>query len=309
LITALLVVSLATVAAVAMATRQQLDIHRTGNLLHSEQAYAYVLGAESWARVVLARDLNDSDIDSLQEDWATRPPVSLVEGGTVVGRILDMQGRFNVNNLVNEAGGRDQQALDSYKRLLRTLELDDALAETLADWLDQDINASLDGAEDQHYLLLEVPYRTANRRMVDISELRLVKGYDAEVMATLRPHVVALPEPTPVNVNTATAEVLTSLGQNLGLSEAESLVDTRDDEPFEDANAFLGHPAMNGVTPANGAFGVQSEWFLMLSEANIGQGRARLASLIQRQSAGTRVVRRQRAFAEPVTLPTAEPDA
>ena len=39
LITALLVVALATVAAVAMATRQQLDIRRTGNLLHGEQAY------------------------------------------------------------------------------------------------------------------------------------------------------------------------------------------------------------------------------------------------------------------------------
>ena len=56
LVTALLVVSLVTVAAVAMATRQQVDVRRTANLLHGEQAYAHAVSAESWARVVLRRD-------------------------------------------------------------------------------------------------------------------------------------------------------------------------------------------------------------------------------------------------------------
>ena len=52
LVTALLVVSLATVAAAAMATRLHVDMRRTANLLHSEQAYAYAIAAESWARVI-----------------------------------------------------------------------------------------------------------------------------------------------------------------------------------------------------------------------------------------------------------------
>ena len=47
---------LASVAAVAMAMRQQIDVRRTGNLLHGEQAYAYAVAAESWARVILRRD-------------------------------------------------------------------------------------------------------------------------------------------------------------------------------------------------------------------------------------------------------------
>jgi general secretion pathway protein K len=260
LITALLVVALATVAAVAMATRQQLDIHRTGNLLHGEQAYAYALGAESWARVVLARDLKDTQIDTLQEDWAIRPPVSLVEGGSVVGRILDMQGRFNVNNLVDSAGEADEGAVESYKRLLNTLDLEEALADPLVDWIDKDISERFpDGAEDQHYLLLKVPYRVANRRLADISELRLVKGYEPDIVAKLRPHVVALPEATAINVNTATAEVLTSLAEGLALSDAESLVEARDDAVFEGTKDFLDHPAMNGKTgqyrPGAGATG------------------------------------------------------
>ena len=50
LVTALLVVALATVAAVAMATRLHVDVRRTANLVHGEQSYAYALAAESWAQ-------------------------------------------------------------------------------------------------------------------------------------------------------------------------------------------------------------------------------------------------------------------
>ena len=71
LVTALLVVSLATVAAVAMAVRFQLDMRRTANLLNGEQAYAYAVAAEDWAYVILRRDRKESQHDSLDEDWST----------------------------------------------------------------------------------------------------------------------------------------------------------------------------------------------------------------------------------------------
>jgi hypothetical protein len=46
----------------------------------------------------------------------------------------------------------------------------------------------------------------------------------------------------------------------------------------------------------------------MVSEANIGLSRARLASLIQRTDKGMLVVRRQREFLEPVVAPVLEQD-
>ena len=104
LVTALLVVSLVTVAAVAMATRQQVDVRRTANLLHGEQAYAHAVSAESWARVVLRRDAKDNDYDVLEDEWATALPPIAVEGGLVSGRVEDRQGRFNLNNLVDSDG-------------------------------------------------------------------------------------------------------------------------------------------------------------------------------------------------------------
>ena len=312
LLTALLVVALATAAAVAMTTRQQLDVRRTGNLLHSEQAWDYVLGAESWARVVLARDAKDNKVDNLGEDWATQVPASLVEGGSVIGRVIDLQGRFNVNSLVVN-GKMDAPAVDRYKRLLLTLGLEVALADTLVDWLDTDIDpVNLNGAEDQVYLLREPPYRAANRLMADISELRLVKGYDEKVMGKLLggtsgiPFITALPEPTVINVNTASAEVLTTLANGLSLSDGQAIIEAREargDSGFDKVADLLGLPVLAGRPPDPAALSVQSSWFLLVSQANVGQGRVKLASLIQRVSQTTRVIRRQREFFDPVQLP------
>ena len=310
LITALLVVAIATVAAASMATRQQMDIRRTGGLLHSEQAYAYSLGAESWAQVVLARDKRDSKIDTLYEDWSTQPPVSVVEGGSIIGRILDMQGRFNLNNLVDGNGVADKDAIARYKRLLSRLDLDEALADPLVDWIDSDINVLFpDGAEDEAYLGAETPYRTANRLLVDISELRLVKGYEPDIIEQLRPFVAALPEVTALNVNTASAEVLSTVAENMSLADGESLLETRGEDGFETVDKFTGQKELNGKQQLTTApLSVESNWFLMVSEANIGQSRARLASLIQRTDKGVLVVRRQREFLEPVVAPVAEQD-
>ncbi len=310
LITALLVVAIATVAAVAMATRQQLDIMRTGGLLHSEQAYAYLLGAESWAQVVLMRDKRDSKIDTLYEDWSTQPPVSVVEGGSLIGRILDLQGRFNLNSLVDDKGVADKDAITRYKRLLRQLELDETLADPLADWIDSDINVRFpDGAEDEAYLGAATPYRTANRLLVDISELRLIKGYEPDVIDKLRPFIAVLPEVTPLNVNTASAEVLSTVAENMSLADGESLIQARGEDGFQSVVKFTQQKELSGKQQLTTAqLSVESQWFLMVGEANIGQSRARLASLIQRTDKTTLVVRRQREFLEPVVAPVPEQD-
>jgi len=307
LITALLVVALATLAAVAMATRQQLDIRRTGNLLHSEQAYAYVLGAESWARVVLARDLRDSQTDSLSEDWATQLPASLVEGGAVVGRVLDEQALFNLNSVV-VAGEANAAAIERYKRLLDVLDLEQALADPLVDWIDADIEVRFpDGAEDTTYLLMQPAYRTSNQPLADVSELRLIKGYEPEVIEALRPYVTVLPEPATINVNTAGAVVLRTVADQVTDSDAEKLLAARPEEGFASVDEFLALPELAGreSPPDPASLSVQSNWFLLEAQADIGQGRARLAALVHRSSEGTEVIQRRREF---VPRQEAEPE-
>ncbi len=301
LITALLVVAIATVAAVAMAARQQLDVRRTAGLLHGEQAWAYVLGAEDWAKVVLRRDALNSQVDTLSEDWSASPPVSLVEGGTIVGRLIDLQGRFNLNNLVQQSGAPDAQAIEYYKRLLRNLDLDERLADAVVDWIDPDINVRFpDGAEDGTYLSLEPPYRTANRLLVDASELRLVKGYDAAVLNRLRPHVVALPVRTAINVNTADAVVLSALAVGLTVADGAKLAEGRGEDGYPSVDSFRQDPVLKSKAVDASLLSVSTGWFMMLSEADIGEGRARLASRLQRLKGQVRVVSRQREFFDPV---------
>jgi general secretion pathway protein K len=294
LVTALLVVSLATVAAVAMATRFQVDMRRTGNLLNGEQAYAYAMAAESWAYVILRRDLADNQHDSLDEDWSTALPPIPVEGGFVNGRIEDLQGRFNVNNLVDDEGGVDAIQLDYYKRLLEILDLEPALAPALQDWIDADIIATFpDGAEDNEYLLADLPYRAGNRSLADISELRLIKGYTPEVLAVLVPHITALPDTTAININTATPLVLQALHAELDESDIEQLITDRDVEPFTDKKAFLAHNALAGLELVVDV-DIKSDWFNVQTDVSVGRGQARLESRIVRGENTLQVVSRTR---------------
>ncbi|MCP4699237.1 MAG: type II secretion system minor pseudopilin GspK, partial [Gammaproteobacteria bacterium] len=137
LITALLIVALATISAAAMVSRQQIDIRRTSNVLNLDQAYLYALGAEEWARRILIRDRNNSKIDHLSEDWAIRLPPTMVEGGGVSGHLQDLQGRFNLNNLV-ENGKAVPAEIKRFQRLLAALDLPVELAQAVTDWIDAD---------------------------------------------------------------------------------------------------------------------------------------------------------------------------
>jgi len=294
LVTALLVVSLATVAAIAMATRLQVDMRRTGNLLHGEQAYAYAMAAESWAQVILLRDIEDSEYDYLEEDWATALPPIAVEGGFVRGSITDLQGRFNVNNLVNEAGQPVESQRAYFKRLLAVLKLDETLEPALLDWIDADIDATFpDGAEDDTYLLAEPPYRAANRPLVSTSELRLVKGFTPEVIALLEPHITALPELTLININTATVEVLEALHNELNNSGAGQLITDRGEDGYSELDAFLSHDALAGLE-LDTDVDIKSEWFRVLTDVSIGRGYASLESQLFREDKLLRVISRTR---------------
>jgi general secretion pathway protein K len=251
LITAIMIVAMASIAAVAMTHNLQLSIRRTGNIQTSDQAYYYTLGSEAWSRGMLIRDLNDDEgdkeYDGLDEDWAKELPPTPVEGGGEVQALTtDLQGRFNLNNLYLESEA-EQQSIDEvavqlamFQRLLVALELPESIAQATVDWLDGDIKTSFpDGAEDLEYLSLDPPYRSANSPMGSLTELRLIKGIDKESYDKLAPHVVALPEKTTINVNTADKIVLQSILGDLSEAHAEQLISEREENPFKETASFI----------------------------------------------------------------------
>lgn len=239
LITALLITAITASLASGLAWNNALDVRRTMVLLFHEQGMQVALGAESWIRNILRDDAIDSTTDHLGELWASELPGLPVDNdsvqGAVTGNIEDLQGRFNVNNLIGQNGEVDEDVLEQFRRLLRALDLDPRLAGIAADWIDADQNASFpDGAEDPIYTGLMPPYRTYNRLLSNATEFAALEGMDKASFDILLPHITALPGRTQINVNTATAAVLQSLDENMDAATVADLLSQREEAGFPD---------------------------------------------------------------------------
>ncbi|MDH3352535.1 MAG: type II secretion system minor pseudopilin GspK, partial [Gammaproteobacteria bacterium] len=236
LITAILIMALVTTLTFSLEWDNSLDLRRTYVSMYREEAIQAAIGAESWVMSILRQDLEDSETDHLGEIWASELPVLPLgsEGdsiqGEIYGQIEDLQGRFNINNLIDQNGEVDQPSLEQFQRLLIALGLDVRFAGIAADWIDADRDASFpDGAEDSIYTGNVPPYRTANQILSTTSELAALEGIDKATLDTLLPHIVALPGRTIINVNTATGPVLQSLDEEMAASDVERLLSEREE--------------------------------------------------------------------------------
>jgi len=237
LITAMLITALTGSLAAGLAWDNALDVRRTMTLLFHEQGMQVALGAESWIRNILRDDAIQSPTDHLGELWASELPGLPVDNdsvqGAVTGQIEDLNGRFNVNNLLDANGGIDEDVLEQFRNLLIALDIEPRFAGLAADWIDADQDASFpDGAEDPIYTGLMPPYRTYNRPLVNITELAALEGMDKASFDRLLPHITALPGRTNINVNTATFAVLQSLDASIDATTAESLMSQREEAGF-----------------------------------------------------------------------------
>ncbi len=245
LITAMLITALTGSLAASLAWNNALDVRRTMVLLFHEQGLQVALGAESWIRNILRDDSIDTPDDHLGELWASELPGLPVDNdsvqGVVTGKVEDLQGRFNVNNLIDQNGELDAAALEQFEYLLEILDIDPRFAGLTADWIDGDQDAGFpNGAEDSIYTGLTPPYRTFNRPLVNITELSALEGMDKASFDRLLPNVTALPGRTSINVNTATPAVLQSLDRNMDQSTVESLLAQREESGFQDIKGTFG---------------------------------------------------------------------
>lgn len=285
LITAMLITALASLVAANLAWDNALDVRRTMVLLNNDQAVQVALGAESWVVGILHQDLQESDIDHLGEIWAIQLPGFPIEGGDVTGTIIDLQGRFNVNNLIDDNGEVEKKSLERFRRLLQALEIDPRFAGLAADWMDRDAEASFpDGAEDSIYTSILPPYRSANQSLTSASELAALEGMDRQSFRILRPHITALPGRTNVNVNTATGAVLQSLDENMSASDVEGLISERESAGFADIQTAFS----SLVTPdVLNTLEDKTNYFQLKVVVRIDTVRVTLYSLLQRGPQGS----------------------
>lgn len=258
LLTVLLLVAVMSVVAVAILDDVRFSVRRATNVEIQSQAQWYAAGAETLARGQIARLMQAGPSRTpLEPAWNGRVVSFPVDGGTITATVTDGQSCFNLNSLVTGFGedliARPRGAAQ-FRALGRAVGAPDsrmqAIAAALTDWLDADTAPLPLGAEDGAYAGLATPYRTGGVMLAEVSELRAVRGVDAEIYRRLRPWVCALPTSrlSPLNVNTLTlkqAPLLTMLSEGaLPPERARAVIAARPRDGWPDVAAFWSQSAL-----------------------------------------------------------------
>lgn len=264
LLTVLLLVAVMAVVAATALERLALATRMTGNGGAIDQARAYADAGTDMARLRIS-DLvasNPAKI-TLAGGWLGTPQAIPVPGGMATVRVNDAGNCFNLNSVV---AGQNPAALQArpigvaqFQGLLQVLGVDprqaQAAAASLADWIDSDSVPQPGGAEDDYYAQGQRPYRTANRMMVDPSELRAVAGITPAIYDLVKPWICALPvtDLSPININTllpGQAPLFAMLlPGELPLAQARQLLAQRPADGYGSVNEFWTLPSLAGLSP------------------------------------------------------------
>jgi general secretion pathway protein K len=204
------------------------------------QAGWILVGALDWGRLILREDARNGGADHLGEPWAVPLQESRLSSFLAAdknnnallsdqddanvflsGQMQDMQSRLNVYNLI-EAGRISPPALASLTKLFDLLSLNPAELTSMAENLRIASDWSPDNRSGQQAALL--PQRLDQLTLLGLSERSLER---------LKPYIVWLPARTPLNVNTASAEVLYASVPELELSGAQKIVSERSRQHFK----------------------------------------------------------------------------
>ena len=254
-------------------------------------------GALDWARLILRQDAITGGADHLAEPWAV--PLNEARLSTFLsmetssadsdrdaflsGQITDLQGRMNLTNLV-EDGKLSQPAAQALARLFDQLGLPPAELGLLT----QGMLAASQIAKEGQAINPQQPLMPRT-----IEQLAWL-GISPATTTTLRPFVTLLPERTPINLNTASAEVIQATVPGLDRASAARLVTERERAHFATlADATRLVPAL-GDSGAGAQLAVNSRFFEIRGRVRLDQSVVEEVSMVQRDGVTVRTVTRSR---------------
>ena len=203
------------------------------------QASWLLIGALDWSRLILREDARAGGADHLAEPWAVpleearlssflaadkNIASDSLEGlpdALMSGRIVDAQSRLNVLNLVDTAGKPVEASVAAFTKLFALLGLPAQELSMMTDALGRAQGTSAEAAGSGVALM---PLHTAQLVWLGLAQA---------TAAALEPYVTVLPLRTPVNLNTASAEVIYASTALLDLATARRLVERRATVPFQ----------------------------------------------------------------------------
>jgi general secretion pathway protein K len=281
LLLAMLVAALAATVAVALAADQQRWLADVGNRRDQVQAQSLALAGVQWARQILADDARAGTVDYLGEPWSYPLPPTPIADGSIEGRIEDAQARLNLNNATQDgkAGEAERARL---VQLFAARGVDPRMLDALADWIDDDSLARANGAEDAWYASQSRGSVAANAPLVRTAEIASLRGARAQTWAALDTSVAALPAGTAVNINTASADVITASIPDLVGEKLAAFVAERARKPFTTMAELRERMPRGTALPEAASFVFASSYFIVSVRSRQGDSIAQARALLKR---------------------------
>ncbi len=270
LVMVLSLVALVAVWAVQSADEDWISLRRAENMQLLSKTWLAVESGQALAMRTLAAD--DASVDSLDEEWALDWPAFPVDDGEIAGHIEDANRYINLNDLVDNSGKLNKDAVAVVKRLFAHLELDMQLVDALVDWMDSDKTPyGSGGTEESAYA--DQPYRIKNAPLDTLPELLLVRGFDRDILNKLTKVVMVRPSKgiSGVNINTAPAAVLLSLADNISQGDVEAMIQQRESAAFKSVSELTSGGLNVWATK------IKPVWLVTISDAFVIRVEARFA--------------------------------
>jgi len=264
LLTALFIMTLVAIAATAMTLRLQLDIYKTKISIESDKYYLASQLVIFWG---MNKIYDSKNLNQLKNDNAVAIfPKSLqcdYPGFIISGEIIDLQSRFNLNNLKTQPGRKQFRALIT--QLNPGLEKSKAQTITRGAWYWQNSYKAGRGQDTfmDSFLKNTPPTLPSHLPFSSISELRLIPGMNAKIMIKLIPYITALPGTTAININTASKLILKTMGDEFTSSVVDKIIKERLDKPIDSVITLLKLLGPNNIMHDNIAF--SSDYFLIIA--------------------------------------------
>jgi general secretion pathway protein K len=301
LVMVLIIVAMISIISAQLISDRNLQARRTSNIILSDNAWHYALGAEVLAKIVIAKSLKGEESVNLSQPWAMEGIVFPIEGGKISAELKDLRSCFNLNGILATESNPEQQENQEniplageivFTELLKSLELSDvepkALAATLRDWIDEDQQPSgFDGREDYEYSGYALPYRTADTFIGSRTELSTISGFSSTIIEQLLPYVCIIPDESTLilNVNTISVdqpELLSSFYDKLDKTQASSILDSRPEQGFEKSEFNTQLPA-DAVLRKGALIEFTSAYFSVSIKVEVQRARVNLKSLLHYQ--------------------------
>lgn len=296
-IIALLLTTLAITIVASLFWQQQVQVRSIENQRLQLQKQWILRGALDWASLILREDAKYSNVDTLDEPWAvplaeTRLDQYVeneradgdVADATLSGGISDAQARYNLTNLCTN-GTVNPVEVAAFERLLSNAHLDPALAQATADMIaaaQKKPAAATDNPDNQSGPL--------PMNLVQVDDLLAVPGFNPQIFGKVKNFVIFLPRATPINVNTAPAEVLAARIDGLALADATTLVASRDTASFRHIADFTERLADKSLSVSNLEASVMTNYFLVNGKVRMSRAELEVQALIERNGANTKLV-------------------